>query len=105
PTHWWHSVFHRAQIVLVHSRRFLVAGRAQPSLRFQPPALIERIVQLTERVRHLLAVGKKLEAFGQLWITPLWFRQRRELHRIIDDESRLDQLRLDQSLKNLVEHL
>ena len=53
PAHRRHAVFHRPEIILVDARRFLVAGGAKPSLRLEPTALIDRIVELAERIREL----------------------------------------------------
>src|SRR5215213_1671256 len=45
-----HAVFERAQVVLVHPARLLVALGPQPRLRLEAAALVDGVVQLTERV-------------------------------------------------------
>src|SRR5262245_64503725 len=47
---------------------------------------------------------EELEALGERGVAPLRFRERRQLHRIIDDERRGVELPFNKRLKHLVEH-
>src|SRR5215203_4808322 len=60
-----HAVFHRAEIILVYPTGLEIARREQPGLGLEPLALVDRVVELTEGIRHLLAARKQLEAFRQ----------------------------------------
>src|SRR5690606_16244180 len=61
-----HAVLECAQVVLVELLRFLVAALTQRDLRLEALALVERVVQFTERVRDLATRDHQLEAFDQL---------------------------------------
>jgi hypothetical protein len=56
-----HAVLHGAQVILVHLTRLVIARRPEPRLRLEPLTLIDRVVQLAEGVRQLLATRKQFE--------------------------------------------
>ena len=70
------------------------------SLRLEALALVDRVVELAVGVAQLLAADDQLEALRQLGIAALGLRQRRHLPRVVGDEGRLDQLRLDAASPN-----
>jgi hypothetical protein len=85
--------------------RLLVARLPQPDLRLEALALVERVVQLGERVGDLAAGDHQLEPLDQPRVAALRLRQRRQLARVVRDEDRLLEVRLDQLLEQLVEQL
>src|SRR5207245_2716592 len=74
-SHGRHSVFHCAQIILVYPGCFHISRRFQPRLRLETTSLIERVIELAERVRHLFSICEKLEALGELRVAALRLRQ------------------------------
>ena len=68
-------------------------------LGFKAAALVDRVVQLGEGVAQLGAVGEELEALGHVRLILLALGQRRNRHRVIGDEGRLNQVRLDELIK------
>ena len=66
PTARREPVLERAYVVVVDSLRFFVAGRLQPRLRLEALALVDRVVELAERVGQLTAERDDLEPFDDL---------------------------------------
>ena len=56
-----HAVLHGPQVVLVDALGLVVAELSEPGLRLEPPALVDRVVELAERVRELAAADDQLE--------------------------------------------
>ena len=94
-------VFQRADVVLVHRVRFLIALRALGELRLEAAALLHRIGQLAERIRQLEAADIQLEALHRIRIVLALLRQRRDLGREVVDERRLDQRVLPEVLEDI----
>jgi hypothetical protein len=67
--------------------------------------LVERVVELAEGVRQLPTAREQLEPLGERGVAALRLGERRELHRIVDDERRRVDPALDERLEQLVEHL
>ena len=63
------------------------------------------VVDLRERVAELHPAGEVLEALGQQRIVVGGARERGELDRVVVDDRRLDQLRLDEVAEGLVDEL
>ena len=82
------AVLERAHVVGVDVVRLLVAELLQRRLRLEPPQLVDRIVQLAERVGELATVDDELEAFGQRGIVAVHARERRHLARVVAHERR-----------------
>ena len=61
-----HSVFQRAQKILVQRHGLLIAALAQFKLILKTLALINRVVQLRKAVRDFLAVANGLEPLHQV---------------------------------------
>ena len=95
------AVLERADVVLVHLVRLEVAARAVLQLRLEPPALLDRIVQLAEGVGHLEAADVELEALDRVRIVRLLLRERRDFGRKVVDEGRLNQPVLAERLEDL----
>src|SRR4051812_5405992 len=55
-----HAVFQRADVILVHLMGFEVAARAIFELRFEPPPLLVRIVELAEGIGDFEATDIEL---------------------------------------------
>src|SRR5207249_8170400 len=68
-------------------------------------SLVDRVGQLCERVRVLAAEDDELESLHELRVVFARPRERRDLDRVVQDERRLPQTRLDVLLKELVELL
>src|SRR5690606_26440900 len=82
-----------------------VAAGLSLRLRAETLGLILRIVERREAVRVFTPAGEKLEAIGQERIAVRPPRERRHLRRIVRDEDRPAQLRLDVLLEQLELHL
>src|SRR5437867_3600801 len=102
-----HAVLERDQEVLVERVRLLVAGPPGRGLLLEARPLVARVVQLGERVAQLEATGVPLEPLDETVSTgpALGQRRARELDRVVDQEGRLDQPRLDPGREQLVEDL
>ena len=96
-----HAVFERADVVLVHRVRFGIARGPFGQLRLEAAALLGRIVQLAERVRHLESADVQLEPLDRVGIVLPLLGQRRDFGRKVVDERRLDELVLPQVLEDL----
>ena len=84
-----HAVLHRAQIVLVHARRFVVArGRSRACASNRRRWSIGSFSSLNAFASSLPA-REQLEPLGERRIAALRLRERRQLDRIVDDERRL----------------
>jgi hypothetical protein len=98
-------VLESEHVVLVHRLRLLVARGPGARLGLETATLIIRIVQLGERVRHLASGDVELEAVRHLGVVRVSPRQRRDFHRIPQNEGRGDELVLRERLEQLEEHL
>ncbi len=64
--------------------------------------MIERIVELGEGIADLATTDEGLEPFDMGWVVDLPLGKRREFHRVIRQEDRLDLVRADELLEQLV---
>src|SRR5881397_479577 len=62
PARWRHTMLHRLHEIEVHCLPLVVADRATAGLSFQPPQLLDGVIQLRERVDQLHAGHVGLEA-------------------------------------------
>src|SRR5439155_4631436 len=90
-----HAVFQGLHEVLVVRLRLLVARLQQTLLLLEASTLLVGVVQLGERVRDLDAADEPFETLNQPLLAPVRLRKWRQLFRIVEDEGRLDQVRLD----------
>ncbi len=60
-----HAVLHRPEIVLVDTAALLRRRRPQPRLRLEPRTLVDRVVQLAERIGQLAPIREQLEPLGE----------------------------------------
>src|ERR687898_903974 len=97
-----HSVFQGPKEILIDYVRFLVTGGALCRLSLEALPLIQRVVQLRKRIGNLPPRNVELESIGERGVGILPPGQRRDLHRIIGNKSRLLQIRLDGFFKNLI---
>ncbi len=67
--------------------------------------LFDRIVELAEGVAELEAAGEELEALDVFGVVGLGFRERRDDGRVVVDDGRLDEERLDDGLEEVVDRL
>ena len=93
-------VLERAHVILVHRVRFLVALRAFLQLLLEAIALLDRIVQLAERVGDLHLADVQLEPLDGVGIARPLLRQRRHFGWEVVHEGRLDERFLDQRLED-----
>eukprot|EP00982_Pelagococcus_subviridis_P016542 31483-Pelagococcus_subviridis.AAC.12 len=104
----------RVVVVLERAQRLLplrLRGRSRLGTRlgvrrdlpFQPLPLIHRVRQLAERVGELAADDEQLEAFGDPRLGAMRLRERGDLHRVVEHERRLSELRLHARLEHLVQ--
>ena len=100
PTRRRQPVLEGTDVVLVHAVRFFVPARALPKLLLEPPALLDRIVELAEGVRDFEAADIELEPFDGVGIVLPLLRERRDLGRKVVDEYRLDEIALAQRLED-----
>ena len=78
---------------------------ARAALRLEARALLVGVVELGERVGDLHAAGERLEALDQPRLARCVLGERRELDRVVDDERRLDERRLDVLREQVVDEL
>ena len=88
-------------VIVVHFVRLEVAAPAVPPLRLEAAPLLDRIVQLAERVRDFEAADVELEPLDRVGIARFLLRERRHLGRKIVHEGRLDQVFLAQGFENV----
>ncbi len=81
-------VLERADVVGVDSLGLGVAPFLERGLRLETPQLLDRVVQLAERVRELAAGNDQLEAFGERGVVAVRARERRDLERVVAHERR-----------------
>src|SRR5712664_3092270 len=103
PAGWRKAMLERDQEVLVERMRFLGTLGPRARLVLEAPALVDRVVDLGEGVGDLGAGDEQLEAVRQPRIVRPPAGQRRDLDRMPEHESRLDQARLDQLLEQGVD--
>ena len=72
----------------VDRMRLLVTRATRRRLLLEAGALVVRIVQLGEAVRDLHPAAERLEALDDAVRAGLAARQRRQLHRVVDEEDR-----------------
>src|SRR5438034_2960655 len=98
-----HAVLERAQKILVQGVGLLFARLPPGSLRLEPLALVEGVIQLGERVGDLLSGDVEFEPVGQRRVSILPACERGQLGRVVRNEGRLDQFGFDDFLKGLIE--
>src|SRR3982751_2762441 len=101
PSRRRHAVFECADVIGDEVHRLVVAGVLRLRLREEARDLILGIVELGKSVRELLRADEELEAVREDRIGIARARERRNLGRILRDESRLGQRRLDGRLEDL----
>ena len=95
-----HPVRERLDVVRVAA---LALDAARPACAKR--ACSSRVVDLGERVAELHPADEVLEALGQRRVVVGRPRERRELDRVVVDDRRLDQLRLDEVAERVVDEL
>src|SRR5262245_17633146 len=105
PTGWGQPLLERLDVDLVVGLGLLVAPGGLLRLRLEAAALLVRVVQLCERVRDLNAADERLPAFHQPRLAAMPLREGRELHRVVEDEGRLDQPGLNLLREQAVDQL
>ena len=68
-------------------------------------ALLVRVVELGERVGDLDPADERLPALDEAVLAAVALGERRQLDRVVEDEGRLDQLRLDELREQVVDEL
>ena len=71
PTCRGQPILKRPDVILIDWVSLVVTGIARRSLGLESRTLIERIVQLRERVRVFCASDKELKPFGDVWFVPV----------------------------------
>ncbi len=89
----------RPHVVVVEEVGFEGAALPRRQLLAEALGLHVGVVELGEAVGDLHAAGVELEALGEPRIVRALLGERRDLDRIVDDERRLHQVRLDQVLE------
>src|SRR5436309_11476763 len=95
------AVLEGMDVIVVHFVRLEVAAPAVPPLRLEAAPLLDRIVQLAERVRDFEAADVELEPLDRVGIARFLLRGRRHLGRKIVHEGRLDQVFFAQGFENV----
>ncbi len=99
-----HPILHCRQELLVQPVEVLLRVlQPQRFLLLEPPPLLDRVVQLRERVAHLHARHEPLEPLHVPVPAQLPLRQRRHLDRVVHEERRLHQVRLHLVAQQLVD--
>src|SRR6266487_1602124 len=98
------AVLEGMDVIVVHFVRLEVAAPAIPPLRLEAAPLLDRIVQLAERVRDFEAADVELEPLDRVGIARLLLRERRHLGWKLVHEGRLDQVFLAQGFENVHGH-
>ncbi len=96
-----HAVFERADVVAVVFHSLVVAAGLRLHLGCEPLFLIDRVIELVERVRVLMAADEEFEAIGELGIVGKLLRKGRDLERMLGHERRLNELVFDEGLEDL----
>ena len=100
-----HPVGERLDEVRVARLGAHVAGRALGLLEPEALGLLVRVVQLREGVSELHPAGEELEALDQPRVVVLRAREGRELERIVVEDRRLHELRLDEVAERVIDEL
>src|SRR3954452_8237362 len=77
PTSRRHAVLERAHVVVVESLCLVVTERLEARLRLEAAALVDRIVELAERVGELAAADDQLEALRERRVAAMRTSERR----------------------------
>ena len=85
--------------------RLGVTGATHLRLLREARVLLLGVVQLRVAVADLHTAAEHLEALGQRRVAGHAARQRRQLDRVVDQEGRLDQVRLDEVRQRVVDEL
>ena len=85
--------------------RLVVAGRREADAVLEARALLVGVVELGERVAELLAAGDEFEPLHQAGLGAVALGERRQLDRVVRDERRLEERRLDGRAEDLVDEL
>ncbi len=80
-----------------------IAFATGTNLGLEALTLIHRVVQLAESVADLFSADERFEAGRQMWPVRKPLGQRRDLHWIVCDESRLDEVRGNISVEAFVQ--
>jgi hypothetical protein len=83
----------------------VVALGALGELVFEALLLLDRIVQLAEGVAQLEAAAEELETLDVRRVVRLGLRERRNLDRVVVDDVRLNEERLDDRLEEVINGL
>ena len=100
-----HPVLERPHVGLVERLRLLVAAPQLLGLLLEAAALLVGVVELGERVGDLEAADVGLPALDQALLGAVALGERRHLDRVVEDEGRLDQGRLDLLREQAVDEL
>ena len=100
----WHAHLDRLEKVLVDRRNLGVPGGAQPRLFFESRALVDRIIELAERVGKLAPRDDQLESLDETRIVAPAPRQRAHLGRVVEHEGWIPELTFDALFVDLEQH-
>ena len=98
-----HAVLEGAHVVEVVLHGLLVAGLLGRDLVLEATLLVDRVVELGERVGVLVVGHEELEALGEARVAGDALGQRRDLDGVVADEGGVDQARLAQLVEELVD--
>ena len=85
--------------------RFVVTAIALGDLLLEALVLLHRVVQLAEGVAQLEAAGEELKPLHVGRVVGLGLGERRDLHRVVVDDGRLNQERLHNRFEEVVDRL
>lgn len=100
---WRHTVFECAEEILIKRHRFLVTAFSQSELILKALSLVDRIVQLGIGIGYFLTIYKELKTLNESGFGPVLFGEWRHFHRIVDEESRLNEGAFYFCTKNFVD--
>jgi len=90
------AVFQCAHEIVVLEHRLFIARLFRGHLRIETRFLIFRIVQFGKAVGDLASDDEQFEALGNFRVCIAAASQRRDFDRVVDNESRLEQMRFGQ---------
>ena len=102
-TGWRHAIHQGIDEVFIDRHGVFIAGLAVDLLGHEALPLVDWVVQFREGVRQFSAADVELKPFDVVGIRRGSLCQRREFDRIVDQEGRLDQVRADELLEQLVD--
>ena len=100
-----HAIAHGPQIILVDGVGLVLARLVEALHLLKARLLVQRVVQFREGVAHLHAGDEKLKALHVPGVPRDTLGQRRDVARVLGNESGLDKTRLDKITQQAVDEL